>query len=259
MLKKIKNILKSNKIQSLVGNLTASGFSFISFFILARIISSEKLGIWILFITISGFFDMFRAGLLRVALIRNIYTNENEVTGSTWALAYSITAFQILICLVLKFLFPDFVINSDLDLFVTYFPLLTILNLPYFFTFWIQQAKSRFDYILYVRLVQVVPFAGYLVYSFFFGTDLPSVVIAYISSFGLSATVALAFNWCNPLSIIHASKTRIKELLNFGKYSIGTVIGTNLLKSSDTLIIICMLGPSAIACYTVPYKVIEII
>lgn len=260
MIGRIKNILSSHKILSLAGNFAASGFSFVSFFILARILSPDDLGIWIVFLTVAGFFDMFRAGLLRVALIRNIFSNEKKIVGSAWTLAFIITAFQIIVCVVLKYLLPSFVESSDLQIFVDYFPFLTIINLPYFFTFWIQQAKSRFDFILYSRILQAVPFTTFILISFFmYEVTLDKLAMAYIASFGLSSLVSLMFNWSLIGHIVHTSKETALELINFGKFSIGTVIGTNLLKSSDTLIINWMLGPAAVSFYTIPYKVLEII
>ena len=245
---------------SLAGNLAASGFSFVSFFVLARVLSSEALGIWIVFLTVAGFFDMFRAGMLRVALIRNIFSNEKQVVGSAWALALFITFIQISICLLLKYSFTDFVIDNDIELFVDYFPLLTLVNLPYYFTFWIQQAKSRFDYILISRILQALPFTLYIVLSIlFYKVRLEWLAIAYISSFSLSSIVALVMGWSHFKFLFHASKKTAMELFHFGKFSIGTVIGTNLLKSSDTIIINWLLGPAAVSFYTVPYKVLEII
>ena len=52
------------------------------------------------------------------------------------------------------------------------------------------------------------------------------------------------------------------ELFHFGKYSVGTTISTNLLRSSDTFIIMFVLGaagPAAVAMYTIPMRLMEII
>ena len=59
--------------------------------------------------------------------------------------------------------------------------------------------------------------------------------------------------------IFKASIEKIKYLLNYGKYSVGTMLGSNLLKSSDTIIIgLSPLGTTAVALYSVPLKLIEI-
>jgi O-antigen/teichoic acid export membrane protein len=60
-------------------------------------------------------------------------------------------------------------------------------------------------------------------------------------------------------SIGNANLATIKKLLSFGKYTMGTLIGTNLLKSTDTFMITWFLGPAALAAYHLPYKLIELV
>ena len=52
-----------------------------------------------------------------------------------------------------------------------------------------------------------------------------------------------------------------KELLNFGKYSMGTLISSSLLKSSDTFIIGMspILGSVGIAMYAIPLKLTDLL
>jgi len=58
-----------------------------------------------------------------------------------------------------------------------------------------------------------------------------------------------------------ANKKTNKTILDFGKYTTGTLIGSNLLKSSDTFILglSTFLGTTGVALYSVPLKLTEII
>jgi O-antigen/teichoic acid export membrane protein len=62
--------------------------------------------------------------------------------------------------------------------------------------------------------------------------------------------------------IIHLGKATGKKnrtLLDFGKYTTFTLIGSNLLRSADTLIIsLSPLGTAAVALYSIPMKLIEL-
>src|SRR5581483_8832116 len=49
------------------------------------------------------------------------------------------------------------------------------------------------------------------------------------------------------------------ELINFGKYSLGTTFASRLFSSTDTFIITFMLGPAALAIYSLPLKLMEIV
>jgi O-antigen/teichoic acid export membrane protein len=65
--------------------------------------------------------------------------------------------------------------------------------------------------------------------------------------------------WSMIKTVRFATKEKMKELFNFGKFSMGTIMGSNLLRSSDTLIIGFMLGPTQVATYAIPLKLIEVI
>jgi O-antigen/teichoic acid export membrane protein len=76
-------------------------------------------------------------------------------------------------------------------------------------------------------------------------------------------TVTSAFciinGWDGLRYIRKATSRTNRVLLNFGKYTTFTLIGTNLLRSADTLIIsLSPLGTAAVALYSIPLKLTEI-
>jgi O-antigen/teichoic acid export membrane protein len=65
--------------------------------------------------------------------------------------------------------------------------------------------------------------------------------------------------WDGLKEIRKASSETNKTLLHFGKYTTFTLVGTNLLRSADTLIIsLSPLGSSAVALYSIPMKLTEL-
>ena len=50
-----------------------------------------------------------------------------------------------------------------------------------------------------------------------------------------------------------------KELVDFGRYSMGTSISTHLLKSSDTFLLMPFRGPVAVALYNIPERLLQIL
>ena len=66
-------------------------------------------------------------------------------------------------------------------------------------------------------------------------------------------------NWDGLKLVRKASVATNKTLLNFGKYSTFTLIGTNLLRNADILIIsISPLGSNAVAFFSIPLKLTEL-
>lgn len=258
---RIKQIVKSNSVLSLAGNLITSGLGFLNFFLLARILSKQEFGEWLFYLTLVGLFEMIRAGFLRTPLIRNIFEAEKEVIGSAWLMALSYSLLIIIGTAILALFFPKLTEKADLVLFTYWFGGLSLAALPTFFTFWIQQAQSRFDIILINRLIQLLPYTGALGYIFFFGISISTQNIAFIHlvTNGLAGLVAIIFGWSGIKHLFSFNKEWIKKIYQFGRYTVGSVIGTNLLKSSDTFIINYFLGSASLAVYSIANKVIEIL
>ena len=74
-----------------------------------------------------------------------------------------------------------------------------------------------------------------------------------------TSTLCVIKNWDGLKFIKKANKATNKTLLNFGKYSTFTLIGTNLLRNADILIIsISPLGSAAVALFSIPLKLTEL-
>jgi O-antigen/teichoic acid export membrane protein len=69
----------------------------------------------------------------------------------------------------------------------------------------------------------------------------------------------MILGWDGTKFITKASSETNKTLLHFGKYTTFTIIGTNLLRSADTVIIsLSPMGPAAVALYSIPLKLTEL-
>ncbi|RZK98462.1 MAG: lipopolysaccharide biosynthesis protein, partial [Hymenobacter sp.] len=135
-----------------------------------------------------------------------------------------------------------------------------LVTLPYNVAIWILQAEQRFDQILYIRLLNqgsfiVLIFASYLLNV----VDLTHIMYAFLLSSLLTSTVAIAANWARLGTLGQRTSATVRELFHFGKYSFGTYLCSNLLRSSDSFIIKFMLGPAALAVYNLPMRLLEII
>lgn len=265
MKNKIIKILKEKNVQSLAGNMLTAGFGFLNFVILARTFDKDIFGEWVLYLTGAAFVEMFRFGITRTALIRFLAgAKENEqkqLIGSNWLIGLVVSVFIAIVLYALLLIFPDKIENSGFVLFFQWYPILAFLNLPFNNALTILQARQQFDKIFVVRFLNSgLFFLGLLINFLWLNKGLLEVIWFHLIISLIVSLVTILLNWDGSRYLFHASKEKNKTILNFGKYTTITLIGTNLLKSADTFIIaLSPLGVTAVALYSIPLKLTELL
>lgn len=267
MIKKLlNNLLVTGNIYSLLGNVIFAVFGFGSFLVLVRTINKETFGQWVLFITVASLFDMFRLGLTGTAAIRLISSNnkykEEEVVAASYQLG---TLFTIvlgvlsgILFLIIRNIFPE---SIYLPIFI-YYPILAIANLPFNQALIWTQGKVNFKRFFILRFIGGgVSFIFITVYVFFIGTDLWGIIRTYIFSYAITSITIIVLTWDGAHYLWRNSRKALKEILKYGKYSTASYIGSNLLRSTDTLLLslASFMGPEAIAIFAIPFKFVEVV
>jgi O-antigen/teichoic acid export membrane protein len=256
-------LLRNRHFQSLTGNGVMAVFSVLTYSILFRFLSEADMGNWIFFQFSFLLLDTFRTGLLQTALIK-FYAGADAVrqrcvAGSGWYIGLLVTAlFVVLNVVALPFL--GYVRDVGVLVLLYWFGLSLVITLPFNVAIWVLQAEQRFDRILYLRLLNqgsfiVLVFSLYLLKE----VNLTRVIQAFLGSSLLSSVVVVATGWARLGAVRHRTPEMVRELFHFGKFSFGTFLCSNLLRSSDTFIIKFMLGPAALAVYNLPQRLLEII
>lgn len=265
MIHKIKKILQEKNFQSLAGNMLTAGFGFLNFLVLARTFDKDIFGEWVLYLTAATFVEMFRFGITRTALIRFLAgatgEDQKKLIGSNWMIGLVVSVFIAIILYANLLIFPQKIEDSGFVLFFKWYPLLAFLNLPFNNALTILQAKQSFDKIFVVKLLNSgLFFVGLFVNFLWLQLDLIYIIWYHLIISAVVSVFTMVFNWDGIRYLFHAGKEQNKTILNFGKYTTITLIGTNLLKSADTFIIaLSPLGVTAVALYSIPLKLIEIL
>lgn len=261
----LAKIFKNHNFLSLANNGLVAVFGFFSFIVLVRSLPTDEFGEWVLFITTLNFLDMLRFGITRTAIVRFLSgANEDDgkqLLGSNYVINLSSTIFLVAVVIVVNFFFKESIQESGFSLFFNWFPFIAIINLPFNNSLSVLQAKMRFDNILLIRIINVGSFMIFLIINYFyFQSGILIIMWAYIITNILSSLIASSLNWDGLFFILKANKQKSKIILNFGKYTSGTLIGTNLLKSADTFILGLspFLGVTGVALYSIPLKLTEI-
>lgn len=258
-LSKLKNV----HFLSLMGTGGMSVLLFIFTAILFRSLSMRDLGIWFFFQTYLSFLDTFRQGFLSTAFIKFFAgTSEErgrEVIGSTWFIATWITFIFVGLNVPILFFLKD-VGDDSLRYFFKYFSINLASSLPMILAMCIAQAKLRFDNLLYIRVFQVLlQIAQLCLLIYFKATTLDHLMYANIISSSATSLLCIFMSWSGIKYFFYKKKETTKEIFDFGKYTVGTSISSNLFGVTDSTVMNFMIGPSALAVYNLGKRLLELV
>ncbi len=264
MKKTLNKIVREDNFLSLSGNLIIAIFGITSFAILARSFSVNQFGQWVLFISSGSFIEVFRFGITNTALIRYLSGADEDqrikLIGSNALIGLGSTIVIVILLLLSNLFFHQTIQNSGYQLFFNWYPILAFINLPWNNALVVLQADRKYGKILLLKALNSVPFfIVLLVNYFYFKMALVEVVWAMLIINIITSLMSILKGWDGLNNIFKASSESNKTLLHFGKYTTFTLVGTNLLRSADTLIIsLSPLGSSAVALYSIPMKLTEL-
>lgn len=263
-MQKIKKIVREDNFLSLTGNLVIAILGIAGFALLARTLSLEIFGEWVLFITAGSFVEMFRFGITNTGLIRYLSGADDssrvKLIGSNALIGLGATVFIAIILIVCNVVFNESISNSGYSLFFKWYPLLAFLNLPWNNALVVLQADRKYGKILVIKAINSGFFFLVLLVNYFFlDLTLTELVFTILVINALTSFISVIAGWDGTKYITSASVETNKTLLHFGKYTTFTLIGTNLLRSADVLIIsLSPLGNAAVALYSIPLKLTEL-
>jgi O-antigen/teichoic acid export membrane protein len=266
MLLKIKQIidkLRNPHIVNLIGTAVTQILNLVQITILFRYTTPEKMGAWFFFQGTVGLVDTFRSGLLSTAFITSYAgtTKERgtEVAGSAWYLGTLITGLFVLINII-YLLIPYRVGDVGLDLFLKWLGVVFILTLPSFLASCILQAEKRFDRLLYIRATSTCLSIGMIIVLVLLDKlNLMTIIYVGFIAGGITSLMTIVLGWARINTFFHKSNQTVKALFAFGKYSVGTALGSSMFRNSDTYIINFMLGPSSLAVYNLGLRLMELV
>jgi O-antigen/teichoic acid export membrane protein len=217
-------------------------------------------GNYIFFLNIFLLADMFRTGFLQTSLVKFYAGAAKEratnVAGSAWAVGFILTFGLAFIDLILYLFFKS--TNSDLEATLKWFGIIYICTLPSAIAGWILQAEERFDKMF---IIQVINQGGFLILVlltiFFKVINFETVIYCYLGTNIFTSLLCIFMGWSQVHTIRHKTIASMKQLANFGKYGVGTSIGSTLLRSSDIFIITAMFPTAMVGVYYIPQRLME--
>ncbi|UII77102.1 oligosaccharide flippase family protein [Flagellimonas sp. HMM57] len=268
MLGRLKHIGKEKNLSSLMANVSVAFLGLLSFMLLTRQLNKELFGEWVLFITLATFVDLLRFGLTRTSSVRLLSgadTNKcKTILGATFKINIVLLGILTFLCwsIFVFFELNTIEINNGYSLFLLYYPFLALSNLSWNNAMALFQSEQNFKRMMLVRLSNVGLFCLFLVLNqFWLNLGLLEIVWINILVNAISSIWCSVKYWDGLFYVGKTKKSIEKELVNFGKYSMGTLVSSSLLKSSDTFIIGMspFLGSAGIAMYAIPLKLTDLL
>ncbi len=263
MRQKVINAIQNKHFLSLAGNGIMSMLGMITAAIIYRFLPLAEAGKWIFFTSTFLLVDTFRSGFITTAFIKfyagSSEARKAEIAGSTWFVGLAITGLFIIVNIPVLF-FTRHVADEGLLLFLNWFGLAYICSLPMFMTTCVLQGEQRFDRMLYVRAINQGGFIAFIICLVIAGKlSLHTILYAYLASNAITSSYTLIRGWSRVNTFGKRSKVGILEMYNFGKYSVGTTLSSNMFGTSDTYIINFMLGPAALAIYNLGQSLMQLV
>lgn len=260
MINRIKAIAQRNSMKSFLGNGLISGIGMLTFIFLARGLTLEDFGIWVLFLVIFNLMETIRMGLIRQSLVHYYHTLEDarrsELTGSAFVGAI---IFSVLVAGLIGLIHYWIPISAGTAwyYFLLWYPALVLLSLFPDFLSWVFHAHESFYKMNSFRFIRALGLFSFAVACFFKELGIEELLLYYFFLHLGMAVLAILSGFNYFLEVRHFSRDMIEKIWWFGKNSLSTLMGSNLLKSTDQLLIGYFMGPAAAGLYAVPLKILE--
>lgn len=262
-IKKLLSSLKNKHILALIGNFVIAGFSILTIALLAHNLSKPEMGVYFFFFLAYNLADAIRNGLLTTATVK-FYAGApveraTAVLGSVWYLASGLTLAMVLLNL-LAVPFLGFTSNREFIIVIQWFGATVLSSLPFNVTFWILVADEDYLSILWLRLVNSGSTIGaFVILALMNKATVFNVLCANFATNTLTSVICIAFGYSKFTTLFKRTKAVTAELFTFGKFSLSSTVSSYFLSAANGFIVNGMLGAQALAIFTIPNRLMEIV
>ncbi|TXC78640.1 oligosaccharide flippase family protein [Luteibaculum oceani] len=236
-------------------------FGVFTFHFLVSILNKEDYGTWMLFISIHAFIDTARSGFFKNPLIR--FLNQKEVLRQESLQTSSLLlnlGFSIIFSLILLLAAIPIANSWNAPGLVPLIYVNVVLNVVLsFFTHYeyIQAARFRFKGTMIGNLIRSGLMCAAVFVYYIQDVQLDLWTLAWYFTAAAFAGAAYMFFSSRDLILFswRTDKSWIKQLFNYGKYTLGTNLSAVVMRNIDTWMLGWYISPAAVAIYAVAIRI----
>ncbi|MCB0494681.1 MAG: oligosaccharide flippase family protein [Cyclobacteriaceae bacterium] len=261
----INKELALRSIFSISNNLLNVVLRFLSFFVLIRALPKDEFGIWVLFLVVVAIVEVVRNGFIKNAVVKYIASSSDEnhksIQSASLLLNFSISFVSVGVLILISTYLSNFWNAPQLKSMFTWYSLTAFFLVFFSHLEFIGAAVNKFRNILQINLIRNFSFLLFVSLSYFFGRKIELqhlVVFQAISVFiGLIAGLIIMRQIINLHTKI--SNYWVKKLFHFGKYVVGTNLGTVIFTSTDQIMLGAILNTESVAIYNTAIRINNLI
>ena len=250
-------------LERVIGQIIGFG----NMFLLLRAISTEEYGLWIQFLILAAVIEVSRTGLIQNGLIRYLTTSKKEeipkINTASLFNSFALTFFIIALLLtitnpIVSYFYPG---HPELETMFYYYGITTIALLPFFQFNYILQANLDFRGFFWASLTYKGSLFIYILYHVWSGIKISVFDMSLFLIGAAFAASIVGYFFAKPY--LNFSKKLdwkwVKELFNFGKFTLGTNLSTIIYKFTDRSMLGTMVSLEAIAIYEVAIRITNLV
>lgn len=256
---------KVNQIYAFLHQLLIAGFGFLWLFVIIRLLPQEGVGRWLLFVSSLSLADMMQHGWFQTFVVRELSQHE-ENRGNHKVILSTTLALSLMFTLTLSILLwtvygitifngSHYVLLKDM---AYWYPLYGLVMTFFNLSWWKNTGCNRFVRIFWLRLVFVLVSAIALLFFYLWhNLSFNGLATCQLMGYGIASSISI-LQISSDISFKAIKIKYAKMILNYGKYTVGTLMSSSLLRNADTFMIAGFLGNQAVAIYSLAQKLIEV-
>jgi len=241
-------------------------FGAVSYILLTRAFGTDKesMAVWALYLAILNIFEMVKQGLLRNSTIKYFsspaYANKkDEVQSSSLALNIAFSLLIVILFLGFAPLISSLLKSPALQPLLWWSVMFVLVLIPFNHCEILLLANYRFNGIFWAYFIRQAIYFGGIVLLFFFLREyftLMNLLILQVLSLFVGSVIMFYASQSLLMKKFHYDVKIIRDIFNFGRYTFGTNLFSNVARSLDHFVTANVLSPAEGKHYVAFYNVV---
>lgn len=253
----INNMAKETKYQGWIHSGFFSGLQklsvplsglFITMILAHEALTTQEMGVWALFMTITSIIELLRQGLVKTSLIKFINhaapEDHHKVVGAAFYLNAIITLLTALVMFIFTPAIATFLEAPQLKSMLYILQAGMIIMIPFSHYEWLMYGKTIFKGLFWTYFFRQGITLLLVFGVFVFQTHVPLNVLVIIYNIGLLIGALVAYRFVKPFlaGSLQLSKDWMLKLLHFGKFVFASGLSTLVFRSADQMMLSPLMG-----------------